>query len=116
MKLEDYLRGQGLTVETSDPEAEERLAAEAPTPAVKGAIGEYEREWLKRLKNEPGYQILLQLLEKIVLRWEDHARLLSQSDPLGNKEAVANAWAYASIAKICSKTLQSDIEAEIAKA
>lgn len=117
MKLEEYLRSQPFTSEAvASLATEENLAAEMPVPVIPGAIGQYERDWLKHLQNEPGYRILLKLLENIVLRYEDRARLLSQSDPLGNKEAVANSWAYAAIAKIVSKTLQDEIEAEILKA
>lgn len=116
--LEDYLNRKEPPV--TDAEA---IAMKDPAAAIGqhitynhgGPIDEHDREWLKRLQNEPGYLILMRLLQNIVLRYENSAKLLSQTDPLGNKDALAAAWAYAGVAKLIKGELEREVAAEIAK-
>ena len=112
MKLEDYLQNPPKLVEEPDPEP----PAPVPHTTLAGEIGPYERVWLKRLQNEPGYLILFKLMNNIVQHFEKNASLLSQADPLGNKDAVANAWAYAGVAKGIKEQLEKNIAMEIAQA
>jgi hypothetical protein len=114
LTLEDYLR--------NPPKLLEEMPEEVPEPqppstfAGHGPIGDYERAWLKRLQNEPGYLIIFKMLNNIVQRFENSARLLSTADPLGNKDAVANAWAYAGVAKAIKEQLEREVAMEVVQA
>lgn len=112
--LEDYLQNKA----PQSPEAALEPDDDLPNVRLKTAAGPIEphdREWLKRLQNEPGYLIFMRMLQNIVLRYETSAKLLSQTDPLGNKDQLAAAWAYAGIAKIMKEQLEREVAAEIAK-
>jgi hypothetical protein len=114
MKLEDYLQ-RTYAEPQEEPEPEENLPKVHPLAATFGALDENDRDWLKRLQNEPGYLILFKMLNNIVLSYERSATVQSQGDPLGNKDAVANAWAYASIGRHLRDQLLREIATEIAK-
>jgi hypothetical protein len=112
--LEDYLNNK--TPPEPEPDGEPPpidILKWVNSPA--GPIEPHDREWLKRLQNEPGYLILMRMLNNIVLRYETSAKLLSQTSPLENKDALAAAWAYAGIAKIMKEQLEREVAAEIAK-
>jgi hypothetical protein len=114
--LEDYLQNKPAPEPAPTPEEKlEWLAGSGPAKTYPGPIEEHDREWLKRLQNEPGYLILMRLLQNIVLRYENSAKLLSQTDPLGNKDALAAAWAYAGVAKLIKAELEREVATEIAK-
>jgi hypothetical protein len=117
-RLEDYLQNKPMPPELEAAgyemanEAVRQLYAKHETA---GPIEDHDREWLKRLQNEPGYLILMRMLQNIVQRYENSAKLLSQTDPLGNKDALAAAWAYAGIAKLIKEQLEREVAGEIAK-
>jgi hypothetical protein len=111
--LEDYLKNQ------PPPEPE---PADDDLPNVKlkvkhagGPVDQSDREWLKRLQNEPGYLIFLRLFQNIVQRYENSATLLSKTDPLGHKDELAAAWAYAGVARVIKEQLEREVAAEIAQ-
>lgn len=111
LTLEDYLRNPPKLVE-EQPEAKEPKRVPDPGLIWGGLLDQHDRAWLKRLKNEPGYAILFRVANNIVLGFENSARILSQADPLGNKDAIANAWAYAAIGKEVVRRLQAAISEE----
>jgi hypothetical protein len=53
-----------------------------------------DREWLRRLINEPGFSVLLRLLNRTILKREEGAKLLSSNDPFGDKDRIIKEWAY----------------------
>jgi hypothetical protein len=112
LSLDDYLRNPPKLVEEPEPEPPKTVQL----TTLAGDIGPYERVWLKRLQNEPGYLLIFKMLNNIVQRFENSARLLSITDPLGNKDAVANAWAYAGVAKALKEQLEREIAMEVAQA
>ena len=112
--LEDYLKNkQPEEPPTQDPAEAQGYNLVAHT--FPGPVTESDRDWLKRLQNEPGYLVLLRMFENIVQRYENSAKLLSQTDPLGNKDALAAAWAYAGVAKAIKEELEREVAAEIAQ-
>lgn len=117
-RLEDYLQNKPRPEPETPAEFAQELGyrlADSVRREFAGPIEEHDREWLKRLQNEPGYLILMRLLQNIVLRYENSAKLLSQTDPLGHKDELAAAWAYAGVAKLIKAELEREVAAEIAK-
>lgn len=102
--LEQYLKGEPLTdelarlqkgEEPSDLDTDSGGSPFAPPPfPVARAIDDDDREHLRRLMLEPGWNVMLRLLDNDMVHQENLAKALSTNDPLGNREAVANAWAY----------------------
>lgn len=122
IKLEQYLRTTPAIVgneaiDKADKE-EEHLQPVIPEPmsAEFLEIGSYERGMLVRLQNEPGHKIVMRMLNNIVLGYEKAATLQSQGDPLGDRDGVANAWAYVAIARRIKHQLEQRIAEEIAQA
>lgn len=120
LSLQDYLRNSpaNMNEETAAEDTAAFAAAAATEKSQQNtanlggrfAIGPYEAEWLRRLRNDPGYQILLKVLDNIVAGYEAGATQASQADPLGNREAVANAWAYVTMGRRIQQRLISDVE------
>lgn len=113
--LEDYLQNKPAPEPKSAQDPAAAVGYNLVSHTAAGPVDDHDREWLKRLQNEPGYLILMRLLQNIVLRYENSAKLLSQTDPLGNKDALAAAWAYAGVAKMIKNELEREVAAEIAK-
>lgn len=114
LSLEDYIRDQARIEEPEEVEDQPEL----PRPAAfagSGPLTESDRDWLKRLRNEPGYLVLFRLFNNIVQRFETSATVLSTGDPLGNEKAVMQAWAYAAVAKGIKEQLEKEISVEISK-
>ena len=96
MTLEQYLGaeplGEPLTEEPSDADSDSSVSQ--PPPFNTRAIDNDDREHLRRLKLEPGWGVMLRILDNDIQHEENAAKVLSTIDPLGNREQVANAWAY----------------------
>jgi hypothetical protein len=109
-ELEKYLQGIPLTEENAalmqgrDPVMQ--LVIESETPAKMGSLTDDDREWLRRLQHDPGFQVLLRLLNSAITSREESAKVLSSTDPLGNKEKIVNEWAYVS----CFRAVMHDIK------
>lgn len=120
LTLEDYLRNLPQVEDIVPTQAAEddlsNVRLKDPGLIWGGLLNDHDREWLKRLKNEPGYAILFCVANNIVLGFENSARVLSQADPLGNKDAIANAWAYAAIGKEVVRRLQLAVDEEAERA
>lgn len=113
-QLEDYILGKPLNAENAALMNGEEPAAQRPQPAqetmpvnVSGELTEEDREWLRRLFHEPGYQIFLRLLDCAIHNREESAKLLSSTDPLGNSQEVIKEWTYIT----CFKTVIRDMKA-----
>ena len=72
-----------------------------------------ERMALRDTRNGPGWPVLVRLLEKTSHIQEKSAIASSQTDPLGNKEAIANNWAYKAMFDRAQIELQMLVEAEV---
>lgn len=109
-QFERYLQGLPLNEENAalmegrDPALE--LKSETFTfKDSKEELTAEDRLWLRRLVFEPGFAILLRLLDSAVRRREESATLFSSQDPLNNGDKIAKEWAYVA----CFKTVLADI-------
>lgn len=120
--FENYLTGKPLSSEIAalmegrEPTAEIESSETAETSSYAGRR-EQGREptpeeitWVHKLRGEPGYSILLRLLNLRVQKREESASLLSQQDPLGQKDDIAKNWAYIA----CFKQVIREIEILVA--
>ena len=111
--LENYLAGRPL----SDSNA---ALMEGREPVIEKAVGEDrakisslsadEKEWLRRLINEPGFGVLIKVLNSAVQKREDGARVLSSSDPYGNSSEIVKEWAYIAIYKQVLQEIQNTVK------
>lgn len=100
--LDDFLAGRPLSKENAalmegrEPVQEFDHQGEAAEPGQehRGPLSDDEKTWLRRLVNEPGFPVLIRLLNTTFQNHEDVVRLLSTTDPLKNKDQVINEWAY----------------------
>jgi len=118
---EKFLRGEPLTPELKAlrdgrdapsfalPSAPERKAFDNPTREFTRA----ERLDLKEFKEMPGWQLYLRIVERTMLFHQKRAISLSQDDPLTNRDQIANAWAYCSMARRVAAELEAVVNAEV---
>lgn len=104
--LEKYLKGEPLTegIAALKRGEESFVDAEQPHTSASGsfsvaALDDDDREHLKRMTLEAGWQVLLRLLERDIQQQENLAKAASMSDPLGDREIIANFWAYVAMLK-----------------
>lgn len=57
-------------------------------------ISRKDREDLKEITERPGWKVLQRLHKKTIESAKESTINLSQQDPLGNADKVANGWAY----------------------
>lgn len=116
-ELENYLAGLPLDdqvaalMEGRDPALDPALQRSESTTVGEAKANEDEltdddREWLRRLIHEPGFNILLRLLNSAIAKREKGVTVLSSQDPLSNKERIVAEWAYVA----CFKTVMRDIQ------
>jgi len=121
-RLENYLKGEPLN---------EALAAlmdgndgEPDPAATVGAHIQYnyeglakidddDREHLRRLTLEPGWPVLLRLLDRDIEKSEDAMKATSMVDSLNNRDRIANGWADVAKMKAMRTRLNTLIENEI---
>ena len=116
-QLDRYLRGLPLSDENAalmegrEPAAEIFYSEQQAKPSA--TDDEDDRMWLRRLVAEPGYAVLLKLVNRAIQRREDSARLLSSVDPFGNKEQIVNEWAYIACYKAVLVEIQRAVESAL---
>jgi hypothetical protein len=96
--------------EAADPE-------QAPVRAGRDTreLDDDDREHLRRLTLEPGWPILLRLLDRSIERLKTAAEQSSLDNPLGNRDAVAQGWAYVSMMKNARASVESMAKNEVRK-
>lgn len=118
---EAFLRGEPLTPELAKLKEQGQFE---PEPAAKPEIhqesteiefSDRERKYLQKLRKEPGWPVFLRLLEKDIHMRERSAMLLSQNDPLLNRDRIANEWSYVAIYKQMDRRIENLINEEILK-
>ena len=125
-RLEDFQNGIPLNEELrrlkagvlDEPQAETPPPAWEPGPRernVNRPLDEGERNDLRRLLTEPGWRVLERLRKQALQRMEQAAIVLSQNDPLGNAQKIANGWANLACFKDMAKLDRLMIADEIAK-
>ena len=87
--FDKYLKGEPLNdrlaalMEGEDPDEDQAVTEESSVRvAVIGEIGDDERDHLRRLLVEPGWPVLLKLLDTDLARREDAAKHNSLANPL----------------------------------
>ena len=78
-------------------------------------LDDLDREHLRRLRVEPGWPIFLNLIDKDIKTQEDMVKDSSMDNPLGNRERIAEDWAYVAIMKRVRNRAVSLIDAEVKK-
>ena len=123
--LEKYLQGEPINAEMAalmagrDP-ALELEEDQAPAPAAAAGksrrpITDDDREELRRWSLEPGMQIFRRLVDAWIDRQESQVRQTSLADPLENREAVANGWAYIAMQRRALAAMEGLIQREVDK-
>jgi hypothetical protein len=112
--LEKYNRGLPLSDENAALMEGREPAAEFPegeaTAKSSDELSEDDRDWLRRLTHEPGFPILIRVLNQAIQNREYGAKLVSSVDPLANKEEIIKQWTYIA----CMKSVMTDIQVLIA--
>ena len=116
--LEKFLKGEPLNEQMAKlMKGEEE--AEPEQAAVKSGsrqeLDNDDREHLRRLTLEPGWPIVLRLLDRNIERMKAAAEQASLDNPLGNSDAVAQSWAYVSMMKNARASLESMVKNEVRK-
>jgi hypothetical protein len=111
--LEKYNRGLPLSDENAALMEGREPVAEFDSGETKAngtaPLSDDEKQWLHRLIHEPGFPILLGLLNRTIQIREDGAKLLSSIDPLTNKDEIIKQWMYVA----CLKQVMVDIHAQL---
>jgi len=116
--LDRYLKGLPLNAELDALQRGEEFVTELTSEAPIGRqvdtpLTDDDREHLRRLKFEPGWAVLLRLIDKQIKTQEDGAKLLSMGDPLGNRDQVSQLWAYVAMLKRARDTMVASLEEEV---
>jgi hypothetical protein len=120
--LEKYLQGRPINDDMAalmagrDPalELEQEQAQASPAAGPdRRPITDDDREELRRWKLEPGWQIFRRLVDQWIDRQEAHVRQTSLADPLENREAVANGWAYIAMQRRALAAMEALIQREL---
>lgn len=116
-EYEKYLKGEPLN-EHMQQLMDETYAGSnvqvAPEPQVFNELSEDNREHLRRLLTEPGWQVLLELLDRDTEVREDAARRVSLNDPLNDDLKMV--WADVAYRKRARVSMVTLVENEIKKA
>ena len=75
-------------------------------------ISDDERDELLLMIRQPGYPVLLKILQSFVDAQFESAQHISANDPLNNRESVINAWLYATTARSIAANLKRGIDFE----
>ena len=118
--LEKYLTGEPLTERLKALRDGHEDEVEAPAEQPRGRdtreLDDDDREHLRKWRLEPGWQIMQRLLDRWIQGQEDSVKQLSLDDPLGQRDAVANGWAYVASMRRVQTGIIGLVEAEIHKA
>jgi hypothetical protein len=122
MSLEKFLKGEALSpyivairdgLEDDSPEAGEIVRQVVREFGGNYAPSDDDREHLRRLLTEPGWHVLLKLLDNDIQSSEDAAKRESQRNPLG--EGMKTAWVEAAYYKKARDKMLAMLEFELAK-
>ena len=122
---EKYLAGEPLTEELEalkrgETPAEavmqpEGLTGQGSAVDIARAISREDRIALREMRQGAGWPVLQRILQKIVYSEEQMTITISQEDPLGNKEEIANHWAYVALFKRMLAKMNFAVELELKK-
>jgi hypothetical protein len=78
-------------------------------------IDDDDREHLRRLSLEPGWAVLLKLLDNDIRKSEDAMKVLSMTDPLADPPRLASGWADVAKMKAIRQRMVQLIDEEVKK-
>ena len=111
--LEKYLKNEPLTEEIAAlREGAEPAASMEPAPQS-SELTEDEREHLRRMTLEPGWAVLQRMMKMQVARLEKSMMQQCADDPLGNRDKIAEGWAYVAAVRKASGDILGQVSAEI---
>jgi hypothetical protein len=122
--FQDYLAGEPLNEENAalkrgeDPMSlpqQPTKATRAPIEGVDRDLRQQERADLKEMREGPGWPVLERLIEKAFRIHERGAISLSQQDPLGNRDRIAEEWAYVTMVRRAGVEITALVDAEVAQ-
>ncbi len=120
--LERYLKGEPLTPELAALKRGEEDEAPVPVERVHlrdfrdfDIIDDDDREHLRRLSLEPGWAVLLKLLDNDIRKSEDAMKVLSMTDPLADPPRLASGWADVAKMKAIRQRMVQLIDEEVKK-
>lgn len=117
VSLDDFLMGRPLTPEHAELMAAAEEAEETPVRTMQETdITEDDRYYLGTLVTTPGWEAAVRVFDNAILRQEKSATLLSQTDPLKDKDEIAVQWAYVVCMRYARRKLLAAVEAELGKA
>jgi hypothetical protein len=112
--LDKYLKGAPLTEELAALKDGEDPLPEPEVSDDDGLITDDDREHLKRLLVDPGWPVLLKLLDSDIERREDAAKRSSLRNPLGISEGgLQTMWADVAYFKKARDLMVGMAEAEV---
>lgn len=118
---EKFLRGEPLTPELAAiREGRDTETKPRPAPVERRTYDDLERELtrperldLKEFWEMPGQKLYLRIAEKAIRLHQKRAISLSEDDPLTNRDAMANAWAYVKIFRRVVAELETIVNGEL---
>jgi hypothetical protein len=122
--LEDYLKGRPMTPELAKLAAGDEDEVEAPANVVQMRVGlqvvrpgnfqpdDDDREHLRRLLLEPGWPILLKLLDRRLQLQEDAAKAATKTNPFAPENAAQ--WAAVAALERVRHEMVALAESEVA--
>ena len=111
--LERYIRGLPLNEELAALARGDERPEHPPEPTAASLLDDDDREHLRRLIQEPGWAVTMRLLDAEIERLEDVAKAVSMNDPLGDRDIVANQWAYVAMLRRSKNLMIALVEREI---
>ena len=119
--LEKYLKGEPLTAELAalkngdDELRQPQMRDFRDYPNLVEMIDDDDREHLRRLTLEPGWAVLLKLLDTDIRKAEDAMKDASLDRPLSNPSELASGWADVAKMKAIRLRMVRIIDAEVRK-
>lgn len=117
VRLEDFLHGvippelERLRDEDQDDAAPENIPVSGHRSNSLGKIDDDDREHLKRLRVEPGWAVLLKLLDNFIHEQEDAMKRASKE----NAQKAVQGWTELGAFERARNKIVSMIDAEVAK-
>lgn len=121
--LENFLAGVPLNAEMEElarEVMEEEQQAKQPDLAIDPfdplrPLDDADRKALLKLTQDPGYEVLTRIRKRTCAEAEKAATLVSQENPLGNADKIAQGWAYLAVMRQVMQVEAGTIEAELAR-
>lgn len=115
--FEKFLNREPLTEELAALQRGEEVEVPYAAPQFSipdmRALDDDDREHLRRLQLESGWSVLLRLINRDIAAHKNEAEKISEDDPLGKKDQVAQAWAYVGMMKRGRDRMLAIVQAEI---